>query len=334
MSAYIVSEETMARVVWAVAAAEERAGLDVFTDSAVALAKAVLAGDASAAIPLADEVSEYTRDPNAGLTRLGRELYRMNQAAIIARYGDRPDDDYHAIPEFRFSPELLAGKDGWSAGDDESPAITAVCELIYQCSEGDVPTAWPLYQRLVDAAAKLRAEWDAGAAERAKAKNAADATRRAAEREGLPTAHPHLLTKAMRPKWSNYRLAAENIRRELKRRFPGVKFSVTSKSYSMGNSIAVRWTDGPTAGEVEAVVNRHAAGSFNGMEDLYEYDRDNTFGDVFGTAKYVHCERDWTLAAVRKANGDESIPENWAAAHDHDRAVRIRRKWAETSFPA
>jgi hypothetical protein len=334
MSAYIVSERTMVRVVNAIATAEERKGLDVFTDSAVALAKAVLAGDAAAAVPLADEVSEYTRDPNAGLTKLGRELYRMNQAAVIARYGDRPDDDYQAIPEFRFTPGLLEGNgDGWRVTDGESAAVSAVAELVYQCSEGDVPT-WPLYQRLAEAEQQLREEWKAGAAERAKAKAAADNERQATERANLPAAHPHLLTRAMRPNWSAHRLAAENIRRELKRRFPGVKFSVTSESYAGGNSVDVRWTDGPTAKEVEAVANRHAAGSFDGMTDLYEYDRDNVFGEVFGATKYVHCEREWTLAAVRKANGDESIPENWAAAHDYDRAVRIRRKWAETSFPA
>jgi hypothetical protein len=334
MSAYIVSERTMARVVWAIATEKERAGLDVFTDSAVALAKAVLAGDADAAIPLADEVSEYTRDPNAGLTKLGRELFRMNQAAVIARYGDRPDDDYQGIPEFRFTPGLLEGDgDGWRVGEGESAAVSAVAELVYQCSEGDVPT-WPLYQRLVEAEKRLRKEWEAGAADRARAKAEVGAARRAAERANLPAAHPHLLARAARPDWSAHRLAAENIRRELRRRFPGVKFSVTSESYAGGNSADVRWTDGPTAKEVEAVANRHAAGSFDGMTDLYEYDRDNVFGEVFGATKYVHCEREWTLAAVRKANGDESIPENWAAAHDYDRAVRIRRKWAETSFPA
>jgi hypothetical protein len=112
-----------------------------------------------------------------------------------------------------------------------------------------------------------------------------------------------------------------------------VKFSVTSESYAGGNSVDVRWTDGPTAKDVEAVADRHAAGSFDGMTDLYEYDRDNTFADVFGSAKYVHCHRDWTLAAVREANGDETIPEDWAAAHAHDPTVRLRRKWAETSFP-
>jgi hypothetical protein len=165
MSAYIVSEATMARVVWAIATDRERAGLDVFTDSAVALAKAVLEGDASAAVALADEVQEYTRDPNGGLTKLGRKLYRMNQAAVVARYGDRPGNDYQAVPEFRFTPGLLDGDgdgDGWRVAEGESAAVSAVAELVYPCSEGDVPT-WPLFQRLVEAEQRLRREWEAGA---------------------------------------------------------------------------------------------------------------------------------------------------------------------------
>jgi hypothetical protein len=334
MSAYIVSEETMAKVVDAIATAEEREGRALFTASAEALARAVLAGDAEAALALADEVTEYaaaSADPHAGLTRLGRELYRMNRAAVVARYGDRPDDDYQAVPKFIFAPELLAGETrGWAAGDD-SPAITAVCELIYQCSEGDIPGR-PLYRRLVESAARLREEWKAGAAGRARKAGNEWHARRLADLDRLPAEHPHLVTAAARPKWNGYRLAAENIRRELRRRFPGVKFRVTSDSFSMGNSVDVHWTDGPTTAEVEAVTSRHAGGSFNGMEDIYEYDRDNTFGELFGRAKYVHCSRDWTIEAVRRANADETIPENWAQGNDSSRVHWIRKAWSEMSF--
>lgn len=335
MSAYIVSEATMARVVGAIATPEEREGGGVFTASAVALAKAVLAGDVGAALALADEVVEHgaAPDPYAGLTKLGRDLYAMNQAAVIARYGDRPDDDYQAVPAFRFTPGLAeagGGRRGWAAGG-ECPALTAVAELVYQCGEGDVPT-WPLFERLLRAETRLRAEWEAGAADRAKAAAEAEAARRAAERPALLAENPHLLTKADRPTWGGYRLAAENIRRELKRRFPKVKFKVTSDSYSGGNSVDVRWTDGPTAKDVEAVADRHKGGSFNGMEDIYEYDRGNVFGDLFGTAKYVFCQRESTVAAVRAANPGEEIPEDWQQDNDSSRVYWIRKKWAETAF--
>lgn len=335
MSAYIVNEVTMAKVVDAIATADERQGVAIFTESATALARAVLAGDPTAAVALADEVAEFARgasDPNGGLTRLGRELYAMNQAAIIARNGDRPDDDYQAVPDFRFTPELLGQDgDGWRVDAAESPAVVAVRELIYKCSEGDVPSL-PLYRRLVADLARLEVEWRAGAATR-KAKADATATvRRDAERSRLLTENRHLVTKDDRPEWASRRLAAENIRRELKKRFPKVKFKVTSESFSMGNSVDVKWTDGPTAKEVEAITNRHTAGTFDGMTDCYEYDRDNVFGDLFGTAKYVHCQREWTLSAVRRANGDESIPETWAQDHDSSRVYWVHKAWSEMSF--
>ena len=96
--------------------------------------------------------------------------------------------------------------------------------------------------------------------------------------------------------------AAKNIRIELKAAFPGVKFSVKSSRFSMGDSIDVSWIDGPNAAQVDAIIDRYQAGSFNGMEDLYEYSRD-AWKDAFGDAKYVHSRRglsDKTMeAAIR-----------------------------------
>ena len=89
--------------------------------------------------------------------------------------------------------------------------------------------------------------------------------------------------------------AASNLRRELKLAFPGVKFAVRSKSYSMGNSISVHWTLGPTTKEVEAVAGKYQGGHFDGMEDIYENDH-SAMGEavdiVLGQAKYVSCSRE------------------------------------------
>jgi len=51
---------------------------------------------------------------------------------------------------------------------------------------------------------------------------------------------------------------AKLIRGQLKRRFPGVKFSVRSSSYSMGSSVAIHWTDGPTEKTVNAITSPYA----------------------------------------------------------------------------
>lgn len=61
---------------------------------------------------------------------------------------------------------------------------------------------------------------------------------------------------------------AKLIRKALKRRFPRTKFSVTSKTYSGGASIDVKWTDGPTEDLVRSVTGAYAGGRFDGMIDL------------------------------------------------------------------
>ncbi len=61
---------------------------------------------------------------------------------------------------------------------------------------------------------------------------------------------------------------AKLIRKAIKREFPGVKFSVRSKTYSGGASIRVDWIDGPRQKAVEAVAGAFAGGRFDGMIDL------------------------------------------------------------------
>lgn len=81
--------------------------------------------------------------------------------------------------------------------------------------------------------------------------------------------------------------AAKNLRKDLKKHFPGVKFSVRSDY----DSVYVKWVDGPTRAMVEAIANRYQSGSFNGMEDIYEFSH-SPFTTLFGGAKYVSCSRD------------------------------------------
>lgn len=83
--------------------------------------------------------------------------------------------------------------------------------------------------------------------------------------------------------------AAQAIRQDLKKAWPGVKFAVTSQGYSMGNSVSVRWTDGPTAAEVGAITGRYQAGHFDGMQDIYEYT--NLRADI-PQVKFVSCSRE------------------------------------------
>lgn len=109
--------------------------------------------------------------------------------------------------------------------------------------------------------------------------------------KALQAANPHLIPGNTRV------IAAKNIRIELKRAFPGVKFSVTSESFSMGDAISIRWTDGATGKQVEEITGKYKAGSFDGMTDCYDYESTN-WTEAFGDAKYVSTSREYSLAFI------------------------------------
>lgn len=84
---------------------------------------------------------------------------------------------------------------------------------------------------------------------------------------------------------------ATAIREELKKTFPNVKFKVTSQNFSMGDSVHVTWTNGPTYKQVEDITRKYQSGHFDGMTDMYEYS--NTREDL-PQSKYVQTRREIT----------------------------------------
>jgi len=112
--------------------------------------------------------------------------------------------------------------------------------------------------------------------------------KRSARFAALPSEYPYLLKCSDAKDKSSSRIAAMNIRTELKRAFRGFKFSVRSDH----NSIDVNWTDGPSRKEVTDITSKYQEGHFNGMEDIYEHNSENVFPDVFGGAKYVSEHRE------------------------------------------
>lgn len=87
---------------------------------------------------------------------------------------------------------------------------------------------------------------------------------------------------------SSHAGAAAAIKVELKAAFPGIKFSVTSDSFSMGDSVHIGWTDGPTSNEVENISKKYQYGHFDGMTDMYE--SSNSRDDI-PQSKYVSASR-------------------------------------------
>lgn len=143
---------------------------------------------------------------------------------------------------------------------------------------------------------------------------------RAALKIKIKKDNPHLKTGEDFPGKSDLVIGAKNIRIELKLAFPGHKFSVVSESFSMGNAIQISWIDGPTLNDVEKITSKYQEGHFNGMEDIYEYDRENVWADVFGSAKYVSESREYSEAAKKKA--DEEFQDHDSIAYELD-----RKKW-------
>lgn len=121
--------------------------------------------------------------------------------------------------------------------------------------------------------------------------------RRANEREHWPSKYPYLETMENTKKRS-HALGAANIRKELKKAFPGLTFSVRSRSYNGGNNINIGWHFGPTTKQVEEITGKYQHGNFDGMSDCYNFNHDNTFADVFGGAYYVFENRSYNTTGA------------------------------------
>jgi len=128
--------------------------------------------------------------------------------------------------------------------------------------------------------------------------NAAEqaAQRFAAEVERLRIAPAHARLKQGDDQ-SSGKLAAQNIRAELKAAFPGIRFSVRKESWG---SIRISWTDGPTESSVNEIAKKYQGGSFNGMDDIYEY-AVSPWATVFGGSKYVFTSRDHSAEHIGRA---------------------------------
>ena len=81
---------------------------------------------------------------------------------------------------------------------------------------------------------------------------------------------------------------AKAIREELKKAFPNVSFSVRSSSFSMGDDVKIKWTNGPTTEQIENITKKYEYGTFDGMTDLYEID--NKRNDI-PQVKYIITSR-------------------------------------------
>lgn len=94
---------------------------------------------------------------------------------------------------------------------------------------------------------------------------------------------------------------AKIVRKKLAEKFPGCNFSVKTDRYSGGSSIRVRWTDGPTTDEVNALVRVYHGSDFDPMTDLKSY-HSSTDPDTGEQVRYgndhIFCDREYSKEAM------------------------------------
>jgi len=171
--------------------------------------------------------------------------------------------------------------------------------------------------------------------EERKAKEAED-NRVLAERSAeLRAQYPELMILEDSGKSSQV-VAAENTRRQLAKTFPGQKFSVTSESFSMGDAVDIRWTDGPTIEEVEAITKHYKEGYFDGMDDMY-HDVDSPW-HIFGHSKYINESRRISPERYREVATEMNVPvtvtdEHGAVEGKHEDVQMVKRAtWARSFY--
>lgn len=79
--------------------------------------------------------------------------------------------------------------------------------------------------------------------------------------------HP-IYEKAKRGEYITHADRAKLIRSALARAFPETKFSVTTKTYSGGGSVSVRWIDGPGSKTVDKIAGQFETEGFDGSIDM------------------------------------------------------------------
>ena len=129
---------------------------------------------------------------------------------------------------------------------------------------------------------------------------------------------------------------AKLVRAALKASFPGVTFSVKSKTYSGGASITVGWTDGPTTKEVEHVSKQFEGADFDGMIDLKSYKDSVLDGErVHFGADYVFSDRDLSYdlllecaEAIAEKYGVQA-PEVYRKTYQYRNGKTVESVWIE-----
>lgn len=99
----------------------------------------------------------------------------------------------------------------------------------------------------------------------------------------------------------DHKICGDNIRTELKRVFPGVKFSVRYESFSGGDAFNISWTDGPTTKQIGEITDKYGdmhPDSYS-MGDYWDC-VPTIFNRLFGSVGYITNSRKYSDEAINK----------------------------------
>lgn len=156
-------------------------------------------------------------------------------------------------------------------------------------------------------------------AKAAKEKAEADAK----ELKELPERFPHLTPN---PSGDSKQTKA-NIFADLKQNFPGIKFSISK--ISSGNGYQIKWTDGPTTGQVSKIADKYEDHENDESGDFRDFKPTN-FTKTFGGEKYIFQERGKSEAVQNLLPEIESA----SGLKGYEASNLLHRIFSAQSFPA
>ena len=144
--------------------------------------------------------------------------------------------------------------------------------------------------------------------------------------------------------------AAKEIRKTLKKTFPGVKFSVRQGRGGSYSTLYISYDMGPTTQAVEGLTNKYLAGRFNGMTDCFDYAKSdygvsesgevvelNTFSFIFVTREFTkdvqaQAELDVCKFFEVEYNGGETLCIDNGCRVSHSAQVMARQALAKSDL--
>jgi len=135
----------------------------------------------------------------------------------------------------------------------------------------------------------------------------------------------------MEARWLSAKELAVEVRKVLQAAFPGTKFSVKSRSFSMGSAVDVRWTDGPPGRLVDVALAPLQGVTFDAMTDSKGYQPATLpTGEVVRHGSWLDTQRDVSdfdarVAAVLEVLVAGFVPGTSRAMLEDKARVAVRR---------